>query len=157
MNNQEILIRTASVEDLDELCQLFDAYRIFYRQDSDPDAAMQFLRERLDRKDSRLFVSIDATEDKLTGFTQLYPIFSSVRMKPVWLLNDLYVLQEYRGKGISKALIERCKKLVLDSGSFGMILETEVSNSIGNSLYPRVGMKLIDDSYFYSWEAGDSH
>ena len=144
-------IREATQSDLAQLSELFDGYRVFYRKDSDLDAARDFLTNRLQNKDSEIFVC-ETNEEKLAGFTQLYPLFSSTRMKKLWLLNDLFVHPDFRGKGISVRLIERAKKLVEDSGAFGLFLETEKSNDIGNRLYPRAGLTLNEGSNFYEWE-----
>jgi len=143
-------IREAKSTDLEQLSALFDGYRVFYRKDSDIDGAKAFLTERLENKDSEIFVC-ETAEHKLAGFVQLYPLFSSTRMKKAWLLNDLFVNPEYRGKGISVMLIERAKELVADSGAFGMFLETEKSNQIGNNLYPRTGFELNEGSNYYEW------
>ena len=64
-------------------------------------------------------------EHQLVGFVQLYPLFSSTRMEKLWLLNDLFVDPDYRGKGISKGLINKAKELVEESDACGMFLETE--------------------------------
>jgi ribosomal protein S18 acetylase RimI-like enzyme len=72
-------------------------------------------------------------------------------MKRIWLLNDLYVKPEYRGKGISKALIERAKALAKETDAVEILLETQKSNDIGNQLYPAVGFELNTDFNFYYW------
>jgi hypothetical protein len=74
-------VTLARIEDLEEIASLFDRYRIFYRQPSDLEAARNFLKQRFDRSDARIFVS--RIEAQIVGFTQLYPSFSSVAMKPV--------------------------------------------------------------------------
>jgi GNAT superfamily N-acetyltransferase len=142
-------IRKASQEDLAQLSQLFDEYRMFYHKTSDLSGAQQFLSERLEKKDSEIFVAED--NEKLVGFVQLYPLFSSTRMKRYWLLNDLYVNSNFRGKGFSKALIEQAKELCIISSSCGMYLETGKGNVIGNQLYPNVGFKKYDEVNFYEW------
>lgn len=143
-------IRKANLQDLAQLSQLFDEYRTFYHKSSDRSAAQQFLSERLENNDSEIFVVEE--DGKLGGFVQLYPLFSSTRMKRYWLLNDLYVTSEYRGKGFSKALIERAKQLCRESDSCGMYLETGKDNQIGNQLYPGAGFKKYDEVNFYEWE-----
>ena len=143
-------IRKANLQDLAQLSQLFDEYRTFYHKSSDRSAAQQFLSERLENNDSEIFVAEDGSQ--LVGFTQLYPLFSSTRMKRYWLLNDLYVNPNFRGKGFSKALIEEAKVLCRTSDSCGMYLETEKENMIGNQLYPSVGFKKYDTVNFYEWE-----
>ncbi|MGJ8683599.1 MAG: GNAT family N-acetyltransferase [Nonlabens sp.] len=145
----EIIQATAS--HVEDLSKLFDSYRIFYKQPSDLKSCKDFLLKRIKGQESVIFIAIDS-DQSIAGFTQLYPIFSSTRLKKAWLLNDLYVLKEHRGKGISKLLIEKAKELCLMTKARGIMLETEKSNTIGNQLYPSVGFKLCNDSTnYYEW------
>jgi GNAT superfamily N-acetyltransferase len=145
------MIRKAKIDDLKQLSELFDKYRVFYEKDSNVNAAEIFLHERIHNNESEIFV--DETDEKiLTGFVQLYPIFSSTRMKKLWLLNDLFVLPEYRSKGISIQLIDKAKTLASDTNAVGVILETAKSNSIGNSLYLKTGFSIDDEHNYYSWD-----
>ena len=142
-------IREVKTSDLDQLSILFNSYRIFYGKESNIDISKKFLESRISNKDSKMFIC--EVNNILTGFVQLYPLFSSVRVSRYWLLNDLFIDSEFRGKGYSKLLIYRAKELVLESGACGMMLETEKSNKIGNSLYPKTGFKINDLSNFYEW------
>lgn len=144
-------IRPASTNDLDLLAELFDAYRVFYKKNSDVEAAKEFLKERLSRHESEIFVAESETT-QLVGFVQLYPLFSSTRMKRLWLLNDLFVSTDYRGKNISVQLIDKAKDLARETDACGLILETAKANEIGNSLYPRAGFELDLDHNYYSWD-----
>lgn len=143
-------IREANINDLEPLAVLFDGYRIFYRKEPNLEGARQFLTERLDDGDSKIYVS-ENQEGSLVGFVQLYPLFSSTRMEKLWLLNDLFVSPSSRGKGISLKLIEKAKELVLQSSACAMFLETEKTNQIGNNLYPKAGFELNESSNFYEW------
>ncbi len=145
-------IREAGNNDLEQLAALFNGYRVFYRKESELEAARNFLSERFENGDSKIYVC-DMGAGQLAGFVQLYPLFSSTRMRKAWLLNDLFVDGAFRGKGISVQLIERAKQLVRESEAFGMFLETEKSNAIGNSLYPRTGFQLNEASNYYEWTA----
>src|SRR5437868_4723419 len=126
-----MLIRKATLTDLESLSLLFDAYRQFYRKLTDVEGAKNFLEERMKKEESVIFV---AEENSLAGFAQLYPLFSSTRMKRMWLLNDLFVHPDWRGKGISKLLIEKCFELAKETKAAGVMLETEKTNIIGNQL-----------------------
>lgn len=141
--------RKATLQDLNQLAQLFNQYRIFYHKDSDIPEAEIFLRERIKNQDSEIFVA--ENEGELVGFVQLYPLFSSTRMKRYWLLNDLFVSKNYRGKGFSKQLIEEAKEMAKSTHSAGILLETGKSNDIGNRLYPSCGFELYDEVNFYEW------
>ncbi|MCD0457023.1 GNAT family N-acetyltransferase [Chryseobacterium sp. LC2016-27] len=141
--------RKATIQDLLQLAELFDQYRVFYHKGSDIPAAEKFLKERIENKDSEIFVA--ENEGKLVGFVQLYPLFSSTRMKRYWLLNDLFVNENYRGKGFSKELIEEAKQLAKFTNASGILLETGKSNDIGNQLYPSCGFEIYDEVNFYEW------
>ena len=143
-------IRKAQKDDIAELAILFNRYRVFYRQQDDIPAAIRFISERMSAGDSHILVSVDEN-GILTGFTQLYPLYSSTRMKRLWLLNDLFVQEEYRGRGISKQLIAAAKELAILTNACGLLLETATSNQVGNQLYPATGFKLESGSNFYFW------
>jgi GNAT superfamily N-acetyltransferase len=145
-----IIIRIATMDDLPQLAQLFDLYRVFYHKTSDIEGAKNFIAERISNKESVIYVADE--EKSLIGFTQLYPQFSSTRMKRSWLLNDLFVLKEHRERGVSKKLIEMAKNLALQSNAAGLLLETEKTNQVGNRLYPSAGFVKNETSNFYWWE-----
>jgi len=144
-------ITKATISDLNLLVELFENYRIFYEKEPDKVRAEEFLSERLKLNDSEIFVAKADTND-LVGFVQLYPIFSSTRMKRLWLLNDLFVDKEYRRKGVSKQLIEAAKELCKQTKACGLVLETAKKNIVGNGLYPKVGFSLDNEHNYYSWD-----
>jgi GNAT superfamily N-acetyltransferase len=148
-----IEIRKAVMDDITQLAVLFDLYRVFYEKSSDIAGSTFFLSERLQKGESELFVASNE-EGVLVGFVQLYPIFSSTRMTRLWLLNDLFVLEAFRSRGISIQLINRAKQLVAETGACGMYLETAKSNVIGNRLYPRTDFVLDLDHNYYYWSNG---
>jgi ribosomal protein S18 acetylase RimI-like enzyme len=146
-----ITIKKATIQDLTAVVELFDKYRVFYEKASDKVTAANFLSQRLKQEDSQIFVAETDTLE-LVGFVQLYPLFSSTRMRKLWLLNDLFIDQEYRGRGISKQLIDAAKDLCIKTDACGLILETAKTNTIGNELYPRTGFTLDNDHNYYSWD-----
>lgn len=143
-------IRTATIEDVDQLSHLMDLYRIFYRQPSDIEQAKIFLSERITLSESVIFVA--EREGIMVGFTQLYPLFSSVQMKKMWLLNDLFVHSDARKQKVGIDLIERAKLLCVESKNCGgLLLETEKTNAVGNNLYPKTGFILDEENNYYCW------
>ncbi|WP_428979912.1 GNAT family N-acetyltransferase [Elizabethkingia anophelis] len=96
-------------------------------------------------------IYIAEADGETIGFTQLYPLFSSTRMKKLWLLNDLYVEEEYRQKGISIALIDKAKELCRETGACQLSLETSKTNMVGNNLYPKTDFQLDTEANFYYW------
>jgi ribosomal protein S18 acetylase RimI-like enzyme len=127
----------ADMKDLEEVSKLFDRYRIFYNQLSDFAAARSFLQERLQKGDSKIFIA--RTDDRIVGFTQLYPSFSSVSMKTVWLLNDLFVEESYRNQRVAKSLIGAAENFARETNAVRIVLSTQISNIAAGSLYRSLG------------------
>ncbi|MDA9182715.1 GNAT family N-acetyltransferase [Saprospiraceae bacterium] len=86
---------------------LFDEYRVFYKPKYDINSAAAFISERITKSDSAIFLAY--IDIQVVEFTQIYPIFSSVSMQKLYVLNDLYVDPAHRGKGIGKNLLNRGK------------------------------------------------
>ncbi len=138
---------------LDVVAPLFDGYRLFYGQKSDLAAARVFLNDRLRLRESVIFLA-KANDGEAVGFTQLYPIFSSVSMERSWLLNDLFVDEKSRKHGVGEALLRRAQAFVKEKSHKGLLLETAADNLAAQRLYDRLGWhRESDDFYFYFWKA----
>ena len=106
----------------------------------------QFLSERMHNGESVLFVAEE--HKKLIGFTQLYPLFSSVSMKRAWLLNDLYTVPEERKRGIATALMDAARNFGAETKSVRLILQTGPDNFTAQKLYEGYGWKKETDFYY---------
>ncbi len=134
--------------EMDAVAPLFDAYRQFYKQKSDIAGAKDFLQTRCARRESVVFAAME--NGNALGFVQLYPLFSSVSMERLWLLNDLYVTASARKKGVGEALIKKAQELATISDAKGLSLETGQDNRIAQALYVKAGF-VKDDNFIYSW------
>ena len=142
-------IRLATLQDLEVLVPLFDGYRVFYRQSSDYDKAHSFLKERLINKDSVIYIAFAKADSEIAvGFTQLYPIFSSVSMERMYILNDLYIHSDYRNLGIGQALINEVKNLCRKEHQKGIVIQTETTNP-AQHLYERLGFTKDPDLHYF--------
>jgi GNAT superfamily N-acetyltransferase len=143
-----VQVTRATVDDIETVAPLFDAYRQFYEQPSDLDGARAFLTERLGRGESVIFLALldDGTP---AGFTQLYPIFSSTSMQRAWLLNDLFVAPAARRAGVGRALLERAHAFARETNSKELMLQTAVDNFPAQRLYESLGWQRDNDFYVY--------
>jgi GNAT superfamily N-acetyltransferase len=139
MATPAVEVRKALVEDLNLLVPLFDAYRQFYRQPSEPDRARRFLLERFEHDQSVIFLSFEG--GAAVGFTQLYPSFSSGAMARIFILNDLFVTPAARGRGVGSALLRAAAEYARGAGALRLVLSTELTNTTAQSLYERLGWK----------------
>lgn len=141
-----MIVRRAKKKDIGKLSVLFDKYRIFYKQPSDIDNAKSFLKKRMKRKESMIFVAEERKE--LIGFTQLFPIFSSVSMKRTWLLNDLYVNEQARGMGAATKLLTAAKEFGAETKSKWLLLQTAADNFTAQKVYEKNGW-VREPDFFY--------
>lgn len=133
----DLRVRRAALEDIAQLADLFDQYRVFYRRRSDRDGAQAFLRARLENGESVIFLATSGSA--AAGFTQLYPSFSSVAMAPVWILNDLFVAPAYRRRGVARSLLDAAAQHAEATGAIHIELETQEDNHAAQQLYAAQG------------------
>ena len=141
-----MIIRRARKKDIEDLSVLFDKYRIFYKQKSDVENARSFLKKRMKRNESVIFVAEE--RDELIGFTQLFPIFSSVSMKRTWLLNDLYVNGRSRGIGAATKLLDAAKEFGAETNSKWLLLQTAADNFTAQKVYEKNGWIKETDLFY---------
>jgi ribosomal protein S18 acetylase RimI-like enzyme len=134
-----VRIIRADASRLDLLVPLFDAYRRFYQQRGNSAGAREFLRERLKRDESIIFLAMQ--RGKALGFVQLYPSFDSVTMRRVWILYDLFVVSEARRSGVAKKLMGHAREFSIKTKAKRLILETAVGNRPAQKLYEQLGWK----------------
>lgn len=145
---ENIKIVRAHPEHLGKLVPLYSGYREFYEADSDPERETAFLKQRMENNESVIYLAENESGDGM-GFFQLYPIFSSVMMQRVWLLNDLFVAKEHRNKGVAKALLKQAVEHGKNTGARSLLLETGVENFTAQKLYEKLGWERDEDHYVY--------
>ena len=144
-----ITVRHATIHDLDLVAPLFDAYRVFYRQPSDLAASAHFLRERFQHHESVVMLAVDE-EGEGAGFVQLYPVFTSVRMGRLYLLNDLFVAPRARRRGVAAALMHEATDYARAVGAMGIMLTTAHANVEAQRLYESLGWKKDEEFREYA-------
>lgn len=135
----DVLVRRATVGDVDALVPLFDKYRQFYRQPSDEALAYKFLTERMDREESVVFYATVNTNP--AGFTQLFPSFSSAAARRTYILNDLYVKQDYRRIYVASRLLRAGARFAKENGAIRLSLASEVKNKAAKALFKKEGWR----------------
>jgi GNAT superfamily N-acetyltransferase len=138
----------ARIEHLEGVATLFNQYRVFYKQPSNLEAARAFMQERFQNNDSTVFVACD--DGLMVGFIQLFPSLSSVSMKRVWISNDLFVQEAHRKQGSAKLLMSAAEDFARTTGAVRIILSTQVSNVVAQSLYESLGYCKDEDFYHYA-------
>ncbi|MBA1279345.1 GNAT family N-acetyltransferase [Pseudomonas sp. MTM4] len=121
---------------------------MFYGQPSNLELARNFIAERIRNDESVIFYARDTAESYI-GFTQLYPVFSSISARRSWILNDLYVAESARGRGVGRMLMNRAREHAIATGATGVSLETAKANAGAQRLYESLGYARDDEFYSY--------
>ncbi len=118
-----MIVRRATVEDLNQLAVLFDEYRQFYGASSNLTQSYDFLKQRFENKQSVIFIHVK--NDVFTGFILLYLGFSSVACSTYYILDDVYVTPLYRRQGSAKQLIDTAILFARHENALRISLETQ--------------------------------
>ncbi|KFE57310.1 GNAT family N-acetyltransferase [Pseudomonas syringae] len=140
----------ATLEHLDLLAPLFIKYREFYGELPYPDSSREFLEKRLTRDESVIYLAMPIDDDKkVLGFCQLYPSYSSLSLKRVWILNDIYVAEDARRQLVADRLMRAAKKMAKDTQAVRMRVSTSANNQVAQKVYESIGFR--EDTQFKNY------
>jgi len=143
----EIAIRQGVFSDLEELAGLFDQYRVFQGKTSDLPAARAFLKARFDHGESVVFMAHEGSVP--VGFAQLYPSYSSTSLARVFILNDLFVSEAGRRKGVASGLLAAVEAYGWAHGATRVTLNVARDNTAGQALYAARGWSQDTQFFMY--------
>ena len=148
-----VIIRQAIESDVDVLAEIVKRYRDFQGVSAqDMHEIKAFIRERIVKSECTILIAITEPSNNIIGFVQLYPTFSTVSLQRQWLLNDFYVDENERNRGIGSSLMEAVKEH-FRGNSKGFILVTEKTNIGAKRFYDRHGWETNHfDFYHYFYE-----
>jgi len=139
-----MIVRRATLEDLNQLAVLFDEYRQFYGGSSNLKQSYNFLKQRFENKESVIFIHVK--DDVFTGFVLLYLGFSSVACSNYYILDDVYVTPIYRRQGSARQLIDTAILFARHESALRISLETQKTNVESQRLYESMGF-IQDDAF----------
>lgn len=145
------MTRKATINDLEQLTNLFDQYVVFYKNPSNYEKHYRYLKERLQNNEAIIFVATDdENENKLIGFALIYVTFSSLALNKILILNDLFVDSSARKKGIGEKLILQTVELAKELGANDIRLRTAKNNTVAQGLYHKMG--FVREDFLYSYD-----
>lgn len=84
---------------------------------------------------------------RLVGFAHLRALHDTFTAGPGWFLDDLYVMPEYRGEGIARALITACEAIAHEGGGGTLRWITASDNLTAQALYDQVATRATWVTY----------
>ena len=121
----------ASKDYIEQVGELFDQYRQFYKYDSNIIQSTNFIKSRIINNESKIFIAIN-NNNQAIGFVQLYETFGSLDLGKIIILYDLYVKKEFRKKNIGRKLMISSHKYAKEIKAKRIQLST-ATKLIGNT------------------------
>lgn len=139
----------AEVAHVQAIVPIMEEYRAFCGFESQPATTQTFLHHLIEDNKSSLFLAIEEQTQQVMGFVNLYPSYSTLALKPIFILNDLAVSSKFRGRGVAKTLMNGALDFAKESGAIRVEFKTEVTNSRAQALYQSLGFKIDSDNVYY--------
>jgi ribosomal protein S18 acetylase RimI-like enzyme len=149
-----MIVRLATLQDIQPLSALFDEYRQSYGQSSNLNLSTKFLKQRFENAESIIFVNLKG--DALTGFILLYRGFSSIRCSSYYILDDVYVAPAFRRQGAARQLIDTAILFAQQEGSDKIWVDTPQANPQSHQLYESMGFKQHNQLRSYEYPLNQS-
>lgn len=95
-----------------------------------------FLREINENKMAIYFVAIDSNDsNRVIGYAGMWHVINEGH------ITNVAVLHDYRGRGISKLLMDKLIDVATEYEMIGITLEVRINNSVAQKLYNKYGFK----------------
>ncbi len=147
----EFKIIEAEPKHIEQVGELFDLYRQFYKYESNLIESTNYIKDRIKNNESIIFIAINDA-NKAIGFVQLYETFGSLDLGKIIILYDLYVKKDHRKNNIGRKLMIRSHEYAKKINAKRIQLSTATDNFIGQSLYESLGYVKDIDFYTYDFE-----
>jgi len=142
---QTVLIRAAQPDDTADIFALIQALAEYEKLSHQVTGDIALLRQHLFGDRPCVEAIVAEVAGKLVGFALFFTNYSTFLTKPGIYLEDLFVLPQYRGQGIGKALLSRLARLVMerDYGRLEWSVLDWNAHAIG--FYERMGATVLPD------------
>ena len=143
--NENYNIRLAGVDDLSDIFVLIKELADYERLLDQVIATEELLEETLFGENSNVEVLLACDENQILGFALYFRTFSTFLGRPGIYLEDLFVREFARGRGIGESLLRRIAMSTLEMG--GGRLEWAVLdwNKPAISFYKKMGAVPLDE------------
>ncbi|HEY8814291.1 MAG TPA: GNAT family N-acetyltransferase [Candidatus Dormibacteraeota bacterium] len=133
----DVEVRPLREPELDQVLPLIAGYQAFYGAKPDDERNRRFFSRFLHPSEDGLLLGA-WTGGTLVGFATLYWFFSSTKAAQSVLMNDLFVQEGTRGKGIGRALIQEALDEARRRGAAHLEWFTAPDNARAQRLYDSV-------------------
>jgi GNAT superfamily N-acetyltransferase len=138
-----VTMRQTTADDVlfDQVCELFNNYRVHYGHPSASEITQRWLQEQL--AEQRLQVAAAAIDNRALGFITTTVLPASLTLGTALLIRDLYVDPLHRRGGIARVLLQHAIEAAGARGAARLSLQTEPGNKAALALYTAAGFQPV--------------
>ena len=151
----EVRIEAATVHDVPLLLSLIGALAEYERMSDAVVATEARLRDSLFGTNPSAEAAIARVERDAVGFALWYQNYSTFLAKPGLYLEDLFVLPDWRGRGVGAALLGHLARIALERDYGRMEWSVLNWNEPAIGFYRRIGAKPMDEWTVYRLTGDD--
>lgn len=137
-------IRAATIEDVPLLKQMIVEFATFERLADYVTVTEETLKRDGFGPSPRFRTLLPEWDGRLAGYVIFFPFYSSFQ-GPGLFLEDIYVREEFRGKGIGKLLMTAVAAIAMREGYGAIRWEVLDWNQPAIGFYKKLGAELFDD------------
>ena len=143
--NAEFRIRQTNTNDVTQIFRLIQALAEYEQLSHQVTGTVEQLREHL--FGSRVYAEAISAEidSKIVGFALFLPNYSTFLTKPGIYLEDLFVLPEYRRRGIATAMLSYLGKLAVERDAGRLEWSVLDWNENAIAFYQKMGAEVLPD------------
>ncbi|MEC0229953.1 GNAT family N-acetyltransferase [Paenibacillus alba] len=132
-------LRNAQANDVNHLTELMYEYIVGFYQKPRPatEKVHALIQTLMDEQKGIQFVA--EQDGKLIGFATLYFAFSTMKADKITIMNDLFVLEQFRHTEVEAELFVHCQNYSRDHGYAYMSWITAPENKRAQHLFDKLG------------------
>ncbi|MGZ3499543.1 MAG: N-acetyltransferase family protein [Vulcanimicrobiaceae bacterium] len=142
--NDQVTIRAVLKEDFPAWKILWDGYNAFYGRAGETGLSSEITQMTWSRffdAYEPMHAAVAEGSGKLLGLAHFLFHRSTIQIAPSCYLQDLFTVEEARGRGVGRALINAVYQHAAAAGSPRIYWQTHESNSVAMQLYDKVAEK----------------
>jgi len=144
-NNSDLILRFAEPADCSVLFDLIKALAEYEKLSDAVTGNALELKEHLFGSLKYIEAIIAEYAGQAVGFALFFHNYSTFLTKPGIYLEDIFVLPQYRGQGIGKALLTKLAQIAVDRDCGRLEWSVLDWNEPAQAFYRRMGASILDD------------
>ncbi|MCF7982041.1 MAG: GNAT family N-acetyltransferase [Pseudomonadales bacterium] len=132
------MIEIVTANNIEEVLPLIRQYQEFYNVKEISDAKNQEFFAQFGESSPLGCQFLFRQQFEVVGFATVYFSFASTIASKIAILNDLYTVPAFRGKGVGRSLIEYCRNFANLNDSVRLQWQTTSDNYDAQSLYDSI-------------------